>query len=51
MKTEHNSTFVKYIMDIILILKPFVTKGYDVTIQWHYNISDAQITQKLIISK
>ncbi len=35
-----NSTSAKYIMDIVLILKSFVTKGYNVTIQWHYDKRD-----------
>ena len=35
-----NSTSSKYILDIIMILKNFVAKGYDVTIQWHYDKRD-----------
>jgi hypothetical protein len=35
-----NSTSSKYILDIILILKDFVEKGYNVTIQWHYDKRD-----------
>jgi hypothetical protein len=35
-----NSTSAKYIMDIVLILKGFVEKGYDVKIQWHYDKRD-----------
>ena len=32
-----NSTSAKYIMDILLILKKLVEKGYKINIQWHYD--------------
>ena len=35
-----NSTSSKYILDIIMVLKGFVTKGYNVTIQWYYDKRD-----------
>ena len=32
-----NSTSAKYILDLLLIIKKFETKGYNVNIKWHYD--------------
>lgn len=32
-----NSTSAKYIMDILLIIKKLVGKGYKINIEWHYD--------------
>jgi len=35
-----NSISAKYIMDIILVLKKYIDKGYKVNIEWHYDKRD-----------
>lgn len=32
-----NSTSAKYIMDILLIIKKLIGKGYKINIEWHYD--------------
>ena len=35
-----NSISAKYFLDLILIIKDFVTKGYAIKIEWHYAKQD-----------
>ncbi|MES2592423.1 MAG: DUF1987 domain-containing protein [Bacteroidota bacterium] len=32
-----NSTSAKYIMDIMIVIKKFINKGYKINVEWHYS--------------